>query len=136
TTLSLRGTTTNLNPNQGSVTVKLKDNRKASTLDVMNDLRRQLGRIPGARPLVNQFDIVTMIMTGGNQNLEADIYGDDLSTLSSLGREVIGKVRGIPGLENVDVNWQEATPELQWKVDRQKALQLGVTFSDIAGTIN
>src|SRR5205814_5710810 len=59
-----------------------------------------------------------------------------ISTLSSLGRDVVGKVRGVPGLENVDVNWQEATPELQWKVDRQKALQLGVNFSDIANTIN
>src|SRR5207244_9319862 len=65
-----------------------------------------------------------------------DIYGEDLTTLSNLAREVMGRVRGIPGYENVDVNWQEATPELQWKVDRQKALQLGVTFSDIANTLN
>jgi len=48
TTLSLRGSTTALNPNQGSVTVKLKDHRKATTLEVMNDLRKQLGRLPGA----------------------------------------------------------------------------------------
>ncbi len=136
TTLSLRGTTTSLTPHQGSVTVKLKDGPRQSTLEVMNDLRKQFGRLPGARALVNQFDLVTMIMTGGNQNVEVDIYGDDIASLSALGREVIGKVRAIPGLENVDVNWQEATPELQWKVDRQKALQLGVTFSDIANTIN
>ena len=45
-------------------------------------------------------------------------------------------MRGMPGLENLDVNWQEAMPEIQWKVDRQKALQLGVSFSDIANTIN
>ena len=25
----------------------------------------------------------------------------------------------------MDLGWQEATPELQWKVDRDKALQLG-----------
>jgi HAE1 family hydrophobic/amphiphilic exporter-1 len=136
TTLSLRGTSTTLTPHQGSVTVKLKEDRKASTFQVMNDLRKQLARLPGARALVNQFDIVSQLMTGGNQNVEVDIYGDDLTTLSNLAREVMGRVRGIPGYENVDVNWQEATPELQWKVDRQKALQLGVTFSDIANTLN
>ncbi len=136
TTLSLRGSTTALTPYQGSVTVKLKDNRKQSTLDVMNDLRRQLSRLAGARPLVNQFDIVTMIMTGGLQNVEVDIYGDDLTTLSNLAKEVMSRVRGIPGLENVDVNWQEATPEMQFKVNRQKALQFGLSFSDVANTIN
>jgi HAE1 family hydrophobic/amphiphilic exporter-1 len=136
TTLSLRGSTTALTPYQGSVTVKLKDHRKASTLDVMNDLRKQLARLAGARPFINQFDLVSMLMTGGNQQVEVDIFGDDLTTLSQLGKDVIGRVRGIPGLENVDVNWQEATPEIQWKVDRQKALQLGVNFSDIANTLN
>src|SRR2546430_11825766 len=35
TTLSIRGTTTSLTPFMGSVTVKLKDKRKLSTLDVM-----------------------------------------------------------------------------------------------------
>jgi HAE1 family hydrophobic/amphiphilic exporter-1 len=136
TTLSLRGTTTALTPYQGSVTVKLKDDRKQSTLEVMNDLRRQLARLPGARSMPNQFDLVSMLMTGGPQNLEIDIFGDDLTTLSNLSKEVMARVRNIPGFENVDVNWQEATPEVQWKVDRQKALQLGINFSDIANTIN
>jgi HAE1 family hydrophobic/amphiphilic exporter-1 len=35
----------------------------------------------------------------------------------------------------VDMNWQEAMPEIQWKVDRQKASQAGVTFEDVADTI-
>jgi len=123
-------------PNNGSITVKLKDDRKKSTLEVMGDLRRQLSQIPGVRPLINQFDIVSMLMTGGNQNVEVDIFGNDLSTLSRLGNEAMSKLRGIPGLENLDINWEEATPEIQWKVDRQKALQLGVSFSDIADTIS
>jgi len=136
TTLNLRGTTTSLTPYQGSVTVKLKEDRKASTLQVMNELRRELARIPGARVLVNQFDLVTMLMTGGLQNVEVDIYGNDLSTLFRLAKEAMGRIRGIPGLENLDINWQEATPEIQWKVDRQKALQMGVTFSDVANTLS
>jgi hypothetical protein len=37
-------------------------------------------------------------------------------------------MKSIPGLENLDVNWQEATPELQWKVQRDKALQMGLSF--------
>ncbi|HEX2948368.1 MAG TPA: efflux RND transporter permease subunit, partial [Armatimonadota bacterium] len=62
--------------------------------------------------------------------------GNDLDTLSSLSREVMRRIRSVPGLENVDVNWEEAMPEIQWQVDRQKSAQLGVAFSDIANTLN
>lgn len=136
TNLSLRGTSTTQYGNQGAALVKLKDNRKKSTQEVINDLRKQLARgIPGAQPRMNQVDLVTQILTGGNQNVEVDIFGQDLGTLSNLAQEVIAKTRDVSGFENVDVNWQDATPELQWKVDRAKATQLGLSFQDIATTI-
>lgn len=123
-------------PYIGTARVKLKEDRKQSTDEVIKDMRKQFFMVPGVNARPNQIDIVTMIMTGGAQNVEVDIFGDDISTLSRISKEIMGKVRGIAGLENVDVNWQEAMPEIQWKVDRQKAMQLGVTFADIADTIN
>lgn len=134
--MSMRGTSGSSRPYQGGMTVSLREDRDQPTNEVINGLRKKLGRIPGVNARMNPVDIVTMVMTGGNQNVQIDIFGDDLGTLSRLAKDVMGRVRGIPGLENVDVNWQEAMPEIQWKVDRQKALQLGVTFSDIANTIS
>ena len=134
--LSIRGGTTSLRPYQGSVMVKLKEDRAESTMDTMKGLRKQLGGIPGVNAKPQQNDLVTMIMTGGAQNIQIDIFGDDLSTLTALSREVRQRVSAIPGLENVDVNWQEAMPEIQWKVDRAKAMQMGISFNDIADTIN
>ena len=133
---STRGTGTSLSSNEGALTVALKDDRRQSTLDVITELRRQFGALPGVRPRLTQTDIVSMVMIGGNQNIEIDIFGDDLGALSLLSKEVMGRTRDIPGLEGVDVNWQEAMPEIQWKVDRAKASQLGVSFSDVANTIN
>jgi HAE1 family hydrophobic/amphiphilic exporter-1 len=134
--LTLRGTRTALTPYQGSVTVKLKEDRKKPTLQVISDLRRVLSRLPGVQARLFQFDLVTNLMTGGNQNVEVDIYGDDLTKLSGLAREAMEQVRNVVGLENLDVNWQEAMPEIQWRVDRQKAQQLGISFSDIANTLD
>jgi HAE1 family hydrophobic/amphiphilic exporter-1 len=65
-----------------------------------------------------------------------DIYGDDLTQLAAVARDVLSQVRNIPGMENADTNVQDATPELQFTVDRDKALQLGVSFSDVANTLN
>ena len=135
TNLSLRGASTTLTPNQGAAIVKLKDDRKQKTADVVNDLRKKLSQIPGAKPRLVQFDLVTQILTGGNQNVEVDIIGEDLDTLSRLSKDAMSRTRDVPGFENVDVNWQDANPELQWKVDRDKATQLGLSFSDIANTI-
>lgn len=135
TNLSVRGVGSSAVGNQGAALVKLKDDRKESTADVLNALRREMGQIPGIRPRLNQIDVVTQILTGGNQNIEVNIFGDNLDELSRLGQEVMAAVRDVPGLQGVDVNWQDTTPELQWIVDRQKATQLGLSFRDIAGVI-
>lgn len=134
--LTMRGTGTTRRPYQGSVMVKLKEHREDSTLEVMGRLRRQLSAIPGVNARPSQTDLVSMVLTGGATSVEVDIYGEDLGTLSRLSREVMQRVRGVAGLENVDVGWQEAMPEIQWKVDRPNAQRLGVSFRDIADTIN
>lgn len=135
TNLSIRGVSAALSSNQGACIVKLKDDRQMATEEVIADLRKKMGQIPGVRPRLNPIDLVTQILTGGNQNVEVNIFGEDLDELARLSREVMEKGRDVTGWQNVDVNWQDATPELQWKVDRQKALQLGLSFSDIAETI-
>ena len=136
TSLSIRGAGVQATSNLGSGIVKLKEDRKQSTQAVISDLRKKMSAIPGANPRLNQFDLVTQILSGGNQNVEINIIGPELETLSRLAKDVQGKVRDVPGYENIDVNWQDATPELQWNVDREKATQLGLSFSDIATTLN
>jgi len=136
TGMGSRGTSSSLTPFRGSVTVRLKENRKRSTAQVIGELRRALSRLPGVQPRLTQQDLVTNLMTGGGQNIEVDIYGNDLGTLTQIARDVMARVREVRGLENLDINWQEAMPEIQWRVDRDKALQLGISFSDIANTIN
>lgn len=136
TRLNLRGATTALSPYQGSFTVKLKEDRKVSTQDFIKGIQKKFSSMAGARVLPRATDIVTFVLTGGPQNIEVDIFGKDLSTLSALSKEVMKRTRVIPGFENIDVNWEEATPEIQWKVDRDKAQQLGLSFADVANTIN
>ena len=135
-TLSLRGTSTALTGYYGAATVRLKDDRKQSTQQVIMDVQKKLAKLPGARAIVTPYDLVTQILTGGAQNMEVDIYGDDLAQLSSLSRNILAQARQIPGFESADLNVQEATPELRWKVDRQKMLQLGVSFADISAALN
>ena len=136
TTLSLRGTSTAQTPYQGSMTVKLKEEHKKTTAENIQLLQGQLSKsLTGARVLITPFDLITLILTGGATNIETDIFGTDLTQLARISRDAMDKLRQIPGLESVDVNIQDSAPELRWKVDREKALQLGVTYNDIANTL-
>ena len=123
-------------PFRGSVTAKLKNGKRDPTLKVIRDLRKKLSALPGVSARLDQNDLVSMLMTGGGQNIEVDIFGDDLGSLSRIAKECMEKMRGIPGMENLDVNWQEAMPEIQWRADRAKCNELGLSFSDVANTIS
>jgi len=136
TTLSLRGSGRGQTSYLGSATVHLKDNRKHSTQDVIKAVQRGLGNIPGIRVNVAPYDLVTQILTGGTTNMEVNVFGPDQRVVTEQAKKVMEALRGVSGLDGVDLAVQDASPELQWTVDRDKALALGVTFDDIATTLN
>ena len=108
-TLSLRGTSTSLTAYQGAATVRLKDVRKQSTQQVIQDVQKKLARLPGARAIVTPYDLVTQILTGGASNLEFDIYGDDLTQLAQLLESGADLRRGrYPALKAR--TWERRTP--------------------------
>ncbi|MBN9502204.1 MAG: hypothetical protein BGO01_19170 [Armatimonadetes bacterium 55-13] len=133
--LNLRGTSSNGNSNEGSASVRLKANHKSRTEDVIKRLNGKLNRIAGIRPLAQPTDLVANILGGSNQGIEVDVIGQDLDEIMTKAKEIQGVLQNVSGLESVDLSVQDATPELQWKVDRQKAAQLGVSFQDIASAI-
>jgi HAE1 family hydrophobic/amphiphilic exporter-1 len=127
-------------PNEGQATVRVATGEAArgkerATEDVMADARRAIGSIPGGTVNINQFDLVARLLTGGD-NIQLRIYGHDPDTLVRIGNQVLDEIRDVPGLGNPDLSWQLGTPELRVVVDRQKAASLGLSFSDIANTIN
>lgn len=133
--LSIRGTSTTAIGYQAGAIVRLKDNRKHSTQEVIKSVQKDLGRLPGIRALVTPYDLVTQVLTGGASNMEVDVFGNDQVQVMAKAKEVMEKLRQIPGLQSVDLGVQDATPEIQWKVDRKKAQQLGVSFTDIANAL-
>lgn len=136
TTLSLRGSTTAQISYQGSATVRLKESRRRSTQQVISGIQRQLGKIPGAQILVTPYDLVTQILTGGATNMEVDVFGANYDELMKAAQQVRQTLSQVSGLESVDIGVQEATPELRWQFDRDKAAALGVNFQDFANTLN
>lgn len=136
TNLSIRGTSTSPISYQGGGLLRLKENRKLKTDDVIKSLRKKIGALPNVTVNLNPYDIVNQILTGGPTNMEVDVFGTNNKEIFAKAKEVMGALQGVAGLEGVDLSIQEANPELHWTVDRKKAGELGVSFQDVGNTLN
>lgn len=134
--ISFRGSVGGQQANSGAANIHLKEHRKATTDEVAKRLQKNLASISGVRVTANPFDLVSNIIGGNNQGMEIDVFGTDLTQMFAAANTVKDALQDIPGLEGVDVNVEEATPEITWRVDRQRAQSLGVSYQDIASTIN
>jgi HAE1 family hydrophobic/amphiphilic exporter-1 len=135
TNMGFRGASSQQIGYQGAATVTLKDDRKHSTQDDITAMQKKLAVLPGVRAIITPYDLVTQILTGGATNMEVDVFGQDYNLVTAKSQEVMNDLRKVTGLEGVDVSVQEATPELHWNVDRVKAAELNISFSDIANEI-
>jgi multidrug efflux pump len=63
------------------------------------------------------------------------VIGDDFTELGRLSREIEDRIRPVPGLTNLDDDFDEGKPEIRLVVDRTQAMVLGVSTSAIATTV-
>src|SRR5437667_2674417 len=60
------------------------------------------------------------------------INGPDLNKLETISRQLVEKVKPIPGVVDIDTSLNTGKPELSVQVDRPKAADLGVQIGDAA----
>lgn len=80
-------------------------------------------RIPGLRTNA----------TGSDVSLQ--IVGDDLERLKVIGEEVVRRMRGIPGLENFEIQSDDPVPLLSIELDRERARALGLDVATVGQTV-
>jgi hydrophobic/amphiphilic exporter-1 (mainly G- bacteria), HAE1 family len=130
--------------NRGSVQLMLvpKDQRKRSTDQIAQDMRRQLSGIPGvivrasASGGNNQID---RLMSGGIGNgggrLAVEIRGDDIAAARTVAQSVSDMLQTTPGIADPRLSQDVGRPELAVEVDRPKAALFGLNTTQIANTI-
>ncbi len=71
---------------------------------------------------------------GGFNRLQILIQGPDIEQLQTYTTQLMDKVRTIPGVVDVDSNFEPTQPELHITVDRARAADLGVNIDSLATT--
>lgn len=121
---------------QGNAWIALKDSRRGSSDQVGARLQGGFSKIPAVRAFPSTMDIVKTIITGQQgQSVEIDIFGPDLAVLADLSASLVDQLKTIPGLNDLRDRAGEPAPEVRWVVDRDKASQLGLSFSQVAAAL-
>ena len=117
------------------VYVRLKDigERKKSNLEVAADARALAAGYPNLRTRV----MIPSALGGGEMffPIRAVILGPDFNRTAEIAKQLAGRLRGVKGLLDVDPMVSLNSPELQVRIDRQRASDLGVRAADVATAV-
>ncbi|MCK5851036.1 MAG: efflux RND transporter permease subunit, partial [Kiritimatiellae bacterium] len=109
------------------VEFKKWEDRKGLTSKLVDTIRRDVGLVPGAELKVEkQREGPPM-----GDPISIELSGDNFETLSSLSSKIMNEVKMVPGLVDVHDDFEEALPELQFRVDRVRAALLGLDTQEI-----
>ncbi len=123
--------------NQATLSVTLKSNVQGNAAALfVNQWDKKLSAIPGLASFGHTVDIVSNIISRGQNDLDIQIYGPDITTLYHLAHDVaLPKIAAIHGISRPDTSILPSQPELDVKIDRTKAAQLGLSTEAISNTI-
>jgi HAE1 family hydrophobic/amphiphilic exporter-1 len=104
-----------------------------SQRDVMNEIRKRLGKFRDLRPSVR--NVASFNIGGGNWDIDFALRGPDLVALSEYSETLREKSKDLGGIVDADTTLKLDKPELQVEVDRARAADLGVSMVDIANAL-
>jgi hydrophobic/amphiphilic exporter-1 (mainly G- bacteria), HAE1 family len=113
-----------------NVYVRLVDrkDRSRNVDEISNVLRERLKLVPGIT--VTHAGLLDAV--GGNKQVEFSLQGSDLKELERLAQLVMGKVRDVPGLVDLDSSVKPNKPTVSIDVKRDAASDLGLGVAQIA----
>lgn len=110
--------------NTAVINLVMKDESNYSVLDIENDVRRYANSIPGLLVRAGRSGGVDNFMGGA---LEVEIIGHDLALGDSLTAAVVAALETIPGVVDLEASRKPGDPEVQLRIDREKAALFGLT---------
>ena len=118
----------------GRISTFLGHSRRWSQFEAMGQARRILADFPDLRAGVQ---LVFGLGGGGrNADIQFNMVGPDLDKLNQYSAQVIEKLRGTPGIVDLDTTLSNRKPELQAHIDRAKASQFGLHVTHIASALH
>ncbi|MEQ1579669.1 MAG: efflux RND transporter permease subunit [Steroidobacteraceae bacterium] len=119
----------------GMIFLPLKSwgDRKDAAPVIAQRLRLQLNDIPGVR--VNVISPASLGVGGGGRPVQLVLGGGTYEELVKWRDIVLAKAAENPGLQNVDSDYSERSPQIKISVDRDRAADLGISLTTVGRTL-
>jgi multidrug efflux pump subunit AcrB len=123
------------NSNRSSITVQLvpSDERLMSSDLWASQTREKIEalNLTGFKVNLRVAGVRGLHLTRGSDDVSIHIRGDNLDTLRELGAQAVSLLEPVDGLRNLTHSYEEVKEELNIRIDRQRAAELGVDASVI-----
>lgn len=103
-------------PNEGSLYIKLREERDRDTAAVQAQLRQDLPALEGVETSVEDIQFVD---TGGEKPLQVSLLGDDITALQTAAAEIQAQVEALPGFADVRISGANNTADAITEINRQ-----------------
>jgi CzcA family heavy metal efflux pump len=104
--------------------------------EVLADIRSRLSVLPASimvgQPIAHRLD---HMLSGVRAQIALKIYGDDYDTLLALAAQLERGLAPIPGMVDLQTEKQVRVPQLQVRIDYEKAKQYGLNPSAVIETL-
>ena len=93
--------------------------------------------LPGYSIGISQpiIDNVNDLIGGAHSPLVVKIYGDDLDELRRIGGEIVDVLSSIEGTSSASIFQEPPIPQIEIKLDREKAARYGINMTDLQNVI-
>lgn len=109
------------------VTLKPRSERAQSIQDIISDLRPRLADIG------QQYDsFIYFSEPESSKEFLIDVYGHDYTVLREIAGGIAQKLQDVRGLTDIKLRYKPGQPEVQIRVDKERAALHGLTVKDIA----
>ena len=122
------------------ITLKAPEERSTTAAAIADRIRAHVANtIPGAQIQVGAesglWILRRLFRSGGGDgggSLQLQLRGYDLDVAEDLTQDIVSRIEGLPGVNDVDATNRERRPERNVVFDRERMSQLGVGVQDVA----
>ena len=122
--------------NRGWVEAPLRDwsERDQTEAQIANKLNKKLRKIAGARVRIRKVNSLRLRNVDGG--LEFALTGGNYERIFQETKKFVNRIEDeIPELHNLRIEFRATQPEISLEINRQRAVDLGVSLEDLAATL-
>jgi HAE1 family hydrophobic/amphiphilic exporter-1 len=123
--------------NQGRFLLRLKprSQRKLSADQIIAELQPQLLRVPGIRAYLQNPPSINVGGRISKSQFQFTLQGTDVEALYQSSNELLDKLKTLPQIVDATTDLQIKNPQVEVRIDRERAAALGVTAEQIEQTL-